>query len=282
MNQTTLYQAVVQLAKAMGELPDEALNRHWTWVDHSEDLRIALLGTYQELRALAVDLRTGRSAADHPPTVAQQALAQYHAAYRDLSAVLLAASDEDLDRPPAEGEWPLRAVLQHIIDADRMFFALVHQAVERSRGGLDPAPLSRPEMRRLVGTRKAFKETMASADLAGILAYYEEHHDRVMHEVAGWNERDLEAISPFWEKMPKPVRYRLHRFDAHLRQHTVQAQKTLAAIGRPANEAKTLLRLLFNALSEVEGATVGLGEVGQKRIQELAQRISARAEEAGG
>ncbi len=282
MTQTTLYQAVDQLAAATSELPDEALDRDWTWGDHRENLRIALFGTYQELRALAVDLRLGRTGAGDPPSKAQQLLAQYHAAYHDLLAVLLDVTDAELDRPPAEGEWPLREVLKHIIDADRTFYGLVHQAVQRARAGLEPGPLARKELGELVGPRKKFKELMQGSDLAGILAYYEAHHNRVLEEAAGWDDADLAALSPFWEKAPKTVHYRLHRFDAHLRQHTVQAEKTLTAIGRPATEAKLLLRLVFNALAEAEGAIIGAGDFGLGQIQELGKRIVGRAEEVRG
>jgi hypothetical protein len=142
--------------------------------------------------------------------------------------------------------------------------------------------LARKELRALVGPRKKFKELMKGSDLAGILAYYEAHHNRVLEETAGWGDADLAALSPFWEKAPKTVHYRLHRFGAHLRQHTVQAEKTLIAIGRPASEVKKLLRLVFNALAEAEGAIIGAGDFGREQIQGLGERIVVRAEKVHG
>src|SRR3712207_6856353 len=44
-----------------------------------------------------------------------------------------------------------------------------------------------------------------------------------------------------------PLRFRLHRFDSHLRQHTIQAGKTLEGIGRAPSEAKRLLQLIYRS-----------------------------------
>jgi hypothetical protein len=75
------------------------------------------------------------------------------------------------------------------------------------------------------------------------------------------------------------VRFRLHRFDSHLRQHTVHAEKNLAELGIAPTEAKRLSRLLFGALAEVEGVLIGAVEVGEARCRALAEVISARLRE---
>jgi len=49
-----------------------------------------------------------------------------------------------------------------------------------------------------------------------------------------------------------PLRFRLHRFEEHLRQHTIQLDKTLVGIGRPSSEAHRLIRNIHNALADVE------------------------------
>jgi hypothetical protein len=50
-----------------------------------------------------------------------------------------------------------------------------------------------------------------------------------------------------------PIRFRMHRFEGHLRQHTIQLDKTLAVI-RPPTEAHRLVRNIYNALADVETA----------------------------
>jgi hypothetical protein len=49
-----------------------------------------------------------------------------------------------------------------------------------------------------------------------------------------------------------PLRFRLHRFEEHLRQHTIQIDKTLVGIGKPPTEAHRLVRNVYNALADVE------------------------------
>jgi hypothetical protein len=74
-------------------------------------------------------------------------------------------------------------------------------------------------------------------------------------------------------------RFRLHRFDSHLRQHTVQVEKTLVALGRGPSEARRLLRLIHAALAEVEGATIGAPDAGAAVCAYTATAISARADD---
>ena len=109
MFSSQLTQAVENFASLMLPLSEKDLEREWVWKDHDEEgIRFAFFVTLQELRQLAVTL-----SASHPKlTPAQHILSQYHAAYLDLQAALLGLSTENSDKPPAEGEWPVRKVYQ--------------------------------------------------------------------------------------------------------------------------------------------------------------------------
>jgi hypothetical protein len=75
-----------------------------------------------------------------------------------------------------------------------------------------------------------------------------------------------------------PVQFRLLRFDSHLRQHTIQVEKTLEATGRGPNEARRLIRILYAALAELEAALLGFQPEGAQ-IQALARGLASRTEE---
>lgn len=75
------------------------------------------------------------------------------------------------------------------------------------------------------------------------------------------------------------LRFRLHRFDSHLRQHTIQVQKTLVALKEEKSEAHRLLGLIYAALAELEGELVGAGDLGDADQSELAKTIENRADE---
>jgi uncharacterized damage-inducible protein DinB len=280
MNEHTLHQAVQKLAGATRLLKDEALETDWAWRDHEEGLRFALIGTYHELRDLAVTLEAGRQVDGIPVTTAQHLLAQYHAALRDLEAVLLSTGDDQLDLPPAEGEWPVRRVLAHMIGAERVFFTLIYFGIDQHRAGLQPSELSDEDLVTLFGHEEEdIEDVIGDGSLEDILDYHRSLHSRILHEMADLSDEELGALSRFWEPEPLPVRYRLHRFDAHLRQHTIQIEKTLEAFGSSPNEAVRLLRLVYNALAEVEGTIIGAWDFGYTLQEELAAQIADRSED---
>jgi hypothetical protein len=283
VTEISLVKAVETFAGVTQALSDEDLEREWSWKAYNEGIRFAFFRTYEELRSLAAVLITERFARGKPITTAQQALAQYHTAYRDLQAVLLGLDDQVLDVPPAEGEWPLRVILGHILAAEREFFARIWYAVQHYRKGVEePVQMSDEKVAECVGEYDEFERTVDRLSLPGILAYYDSFHKRVLRELADIRAYELETLSLWWEGIPMPVQFRLHRLDSHLRQHTVQAEKTLEALGYPYTEAQRLLRLIYAALADVDGVIIGAWALGRDQRQELAVEITNRAEQIKG
>jgi uncharacterized protein len=288
MNQSDsdLAAAVFHLADTTTDLSDADLGQPYRWGAHDEEgVRFALLGTMHELRALAVALAAERRRSGPPMTRAQHALAQYHAAYRDLQAVLLGVSAEEYDRLPAPGEWPLRYVYAHMVAAERHFFALVHYGLRRQHeggGGSEELSPKLPdgEANRLLGPMETFRDLMETGSLADMAAYHTVQHDRALSEFSGMSDDQAGGPSVWWEGEPYTLEYRLHRMDAHLRQHTIQIEKTLAAVRGEPNEAMRLVRQVLAALAEVEGILIGAPDLGRKKRSVLATQLEARAGEA--
>jgi hypothetical protein len=229
---------------------------------------------------LAARLITERTTRGKPITTTHHTLAQYHAAYRDLQAMLLGLDESLIDQPPAKNEWPLRIILGHIIAAEREFFARIWHAVERFRKGEDEAvEMTAEEVAEFVGSFEEFERTMNRLSISGIVAFYDKLHKRVLRELTTIRGLELEATSLWWEELPMTVEFRLHRLDAHLRQHTIQIEKTLDAIGHPPSEARRLLRLIYAALADVDGVMIGAWGLGKEKRMELAAAISNRADE---
>jgi uncharacterized damage-inducible protein DinB len=271
-----LESAVLEFAELTCNLPDQELEREWVWQDYDEGVRFAFFRNYEDLCTLAARLEAGRSA---PFSEARCILAQYHLAYRDLQALLLGIDDDLAMQEPAEGEWPLSNVLVHIIQAEGTFFAIVYYTLERQRSG-DDRPLEMPdEAWEAFWAGDPFAEIKEKRNLSELLTYYNQLHNRVLKAFNGISSSELELPVVFWESTPMPVRFRLHRFDSHMRQHTIQVQKTLDMLGRRPNEARRLLRLIYNALAKVEAARLGDGEIGEKEYQALAAQITVRTSE---
>lgn len=276
MGADRLESAVLEFAELTCNLQDQALDREWAWQDYDEGVRFAFFRNYEDLCTLAARLEAGRSA---PFSEAQRILAQYHGAYRDLQALLLGIDDDLAMQEPAEGEWPLSNVLVHMIQAEGTFFAIVYYTLERQRS-TDASPLEMPdEAWDAFWASDPFEQLKEKGRFSELLAYYDQLHHRVLKAFAGIKDDELQLPVVFWESTPMPVRFRLHRFDSHMRQHTIQVQKTLDMLGRRPNEARRLLRLIYNALAKVESTRLGDDKSGEEDCQKLASQLMARTKE---
>jgi uncharacterized damage-inducible protein DinB len=265
----TVTQAVEELVRATVRMTDEDMGREWKWGDYDEEgLRFALLMTHHELRDLAVRL----AARESEPTQAQRILAQYHQTYRDLTGVLAGVRTEDLDRVPAEGEWPLRETLDHMLGAEYGFLGVNRLAIERHRAGKAQEP-SEAEFNEF---RQAYVKPRdaVAGPIESIRSAFFEIHRRVVSELSDVTDAELEKRATFWEDEPMPIRFRLHRFEEHLRQHTIQLDKTLAVI-RPPTEAHRLVRNVYNALADVESAGAPAEDLRTAFAATIAERATA-------
>lgn len=273
-----LFSAIHQLASVSHVFSDVDMAQPFHWRKHDEGVRLALIGTYHELCDLAATLAIQRSHEGPPLTLAQQVSGQYHLGYRELQAALLGITDEQFEQEPASGEWPLRIILGHIIDAERTFFTLIHCGLEQQQAGaVRPFTFPPGEVERVVGSNDAFYDIIDNQPLAAVWRNYDEFHQRVLDELSAVPDEQFLGASPvWWEKEEYSLQYRLHRFDAHLRQHLVQIEKTLLWLNRPETEAHRFLRLIFRALASVENTTLGAPELGKAEREALAKIVQER------
>ena len=270
----TVTEAVEALVQATVDLPDSEMGRTWVWREYDDEgLRFSLLMAQHELRDLAVRLAALRPAT---PTQAQRILGQYHHAYRDLAGALAGVLNEDLDRVPREGEWPLREVLRHMLGADHGFLGVIRFELspERPRDAKDAE-----ERMSLWRDEHGYRGPAAlEGGVAQVRNALYEIHRRVLRELDDLTDADLERNAMFWDG-PKPIRFRMHRFEAHMIQHTVQVDKTLVWINRAPTEAKRLVRVLYRDLAAVE--MLSSSSFGQKEREEVAKTIGDRAADIG-
>ncbi|HJW91053.1 MAG TPA: DinB family protein [Anaerolineales bacterium] len=279
--QIALASAVESFADRTHALSDAQLEQDWEWKGYDEGVRFAFFRVYETLRQLAADLTAERATVGPMVTAAQRALATYHAAYRDLEAITSGLSDEQADLVPAEGEWSLREALEHMIQATRGFYGVLTWTLQEARAG-KPEPSEMTEAAwEALWAGDTFRETIGSARFAALRAYHEAVHARVLRDLVSITEEEKRLPSMYWESELFPVQFRLHRFDSHLRQHTIQVEKTLeAVIGRPS-EARRLLRLIYAALAEIEGICLGAPELGIEKLKRAAEEVQALGGEVG-
>jgi hypothetical protein len=277
----TLYQPVAALAASAHPFTSVDLDQPYRWRSQDEGLRFALLGSHFELQELAARLARQRAAAGPGLSWTQRILGQYHAAYRDLQAVLIGLDPALYDVEPAPAEWPLRYVLGHMANAQRAFLTLVDYGWRMQHDPGLPLRIPSEEKARKTISDEAFEELFYRQGLAEMLAFFDDLHAQIMRELVDLPEELLEKPGPvWWEGEPYPLHYRLQRMEAHLIQHTIQAENTRAAVAGPdfagTIEARQLVRHLYRALAQVEAAVLGAPELGLAERETLAGQLLAR------
>jgi hypothetical protein len=283
MFNNTVSGSIYRFAELVQGLADSDLEREWIWGSYkSEGVRFAYFRNYEELRELAVALHQARVASGAPLSDAQRILAQYHSAYMDLQGVLLVVDSGYDEMPPAEGEWPLRRIIAHIVGADLGFYVIVKYALDRHRQGLDPLVKIEDETwLGIAGMDESELDAMMDGSLPGLQSFHGDLHRRILTDLAEIDAAEIEKPSRFWEDEPMSLRFRMHRFDSHMRQHTIQVEKTLQRVGHIPNESQRLLRLIFFALAQVEEVSIGTGRNHEVLLIQLAERIDRRTHEIG-
>ncbi len=276
-----IFKSIKRFSELVRALPDSELEREWAWGSYeSEGIRFAYFRTYEDLRSLAVQIGHLRATSDEPWPDAQRILAQYHAAYRDLQAVLLGVDSQYHKIPPAEGEWPLRRVFAHIVGADMGFYVAIKFALDRYHQGVDPLiDIEDETWLEIIGLEDDEIDAKMAEPLPGLQSTHEELHQRIITDFSGIADDELEKPSKYWEDEAYSLRFRLHRLDAHMRQHTIQIEKTLRVLGHMPSESDKLLRLIYAALAQVEGALIGTGENYQDLLSASAKRMDERTNE---
>ena len=279
MTNDQLTQAIGNFTSVAQSMTEYDLNRPWDWKGYEEGLRFIFFRTYEGLQELAARLESARASRDRPLSTAQRILAQFHAAYLDLQAILLGVTGEQFEQPPAQGEWPVREALAHIVQADRGFFASLCYGLERLRTGDGRPEEMSEEYWNAFWAGQFFKDISEEGTPAEIQAYHQALHARILGDFQDITDAELGSPIRYWEGEPMTVEFRLHRFDSHMRQHTIQIEKTLAAIGAAPGEAKILLRMIYRALAGVEGGLLGEDGIGLDQRNSLAAEINSWTDE---
>jgi hypothetical protein len=238
--------AVDATLRSLLAIPDGALTKDWPWHDGAEDVRYGLYHLYEHLeKGQASALATGGRA-----TQAGLILGQATAALRDLHGLLLPLGDL-LDRDPGGGEWTIRRTLAHVIAVERSYAIQTVYAVHRLRN--DPSlPLraAEPFFERLP------EEPFAEGDLAAIRGRMDEWHDAGVGWLIGVDDDAAMAAGTVWAGFEVDVRFRLHRWPSHFREHTIQVEKTLAMLGHQPTEVARIVRVIAHAYGRLEGEAV--------------------------
>ena len=218
-------------------LDEAALARPWSWRDGQMHVRYALYRTLEDAQEVLVRVADGRL----PESRRILALAQR--AFGDLRGLLAGLAPDLLDKAPRSGEWPVREILRHMLTVERRYALQTIYALERA----ESEPMRIPDDR-----LSAAAQIDMSGDLDALLA--------TLGEARAETNRRLGDVAP--EAMTRPtvwvhyqidVRFRLHRFAAHVVEHTIQCEKALVDVGWRQTEGRRIVRHVAAQIGEIEG-----------------------------
>lgn len=256
MATTTGIEAALQRLAALDE---RELAQPWHFRDKPTDIRYLLYRTIEEAQGALV------SAAAQPHPESRRILSLAQRAFGDLRGLLIGLPGDLLDRAPSGGEWSVREILRHIIVIEGRYAAQTQYAVERA--DTDP-------MRIADGKLPTPAQTDVTGGILEVLARVDEARAVTDRRLGNLPAAAMTRPTQ-WIQYDVDVRFRLHRFAAHIVEHTVQCEKALASLSWRATEGRRIVRRLAALLGEVEGLA---GRAGAREIeQQLVERSASLA-----
>ena len=197
----------------------------------------------------------------------------------DLRALLHTLDEAATATEPRPGEWSVAEALDHMLGAQRFWNVLFGIWGEQARAGRTPE--FRPDGE-LVKERLASDDRLVTAPEAliaeldalvatGCAAVSEAEELGVLHEPeVGFNRGST----------PVQLAYYPRRWAAHLREHTIQIEKTLVWLQREPSEQERMARFLAGAIGSLEAAWWRAGRPdGLEAALEPAERHLTKIEE---
>ena len=226
--------ALTGTLRELATVPDAKMEAPWSWPGHAEGSPLQVRDAFY--RCLE-DEQHAVATAPPPQGEAARLMALAQTAFGDLRGLLAGLPPALLDRPPPPTGWTLRQTLEHTLVVERRYRAHVEYAAKRSDA--DPVRLD-------------LEVELAAGERAGGPAEWIERiaAERTISNQLASLDQDALKRPTVWAGYDVDVRFRLHRFAAHLVEHTVQCEKVLAALGSPSSEPARIVR----RISTVRGA----------------------------
>jgi hypothetical protein len=266
-----LSNSMIKWAQKTVFMDEAVLESPWDWQGYSEGIRFVFFRIIEELRAMAVDEVCSQPYQNnHPSRAIQQLLLNYHTAYWDLKSLCLGIPEEVACTAPAENEWSLKKVLQHTIDAEWAFFGIFQYAYRYAgtREDWKKEKIPNSFFDQHFSEEYLYSEKDFEGNLSELLGLYEKLHRLIMMELSGMHDGHLQDELNYWEPQPMLARFRLIRFETHLRQHTIHAEKTLAALGyQRSGEVRQLINLCLQAYADLDAILLFNPELDQGKLE---------------
>lgn len=240
---------------ALREIGDANLTRPWVWKGGSEEeIRYGFYRIGERFELAGIEAEAALRSDRRERGRAGDLIAPATAARWDLQGMLVPLPTAAWDADPGGGEWTVRQTLGHIISAQRAYGVGTAWWQERAYAADDPGlPAAVPEA---LWEALPTEEAEAEAAPSEVRDRLDQVLDRSTERLAGLPPDRL-TCSARWSGFAVDVAFRLGRWSSHLREHTVQVEKTLVMLDRRPTEVDRLVRLVLAAWGRAEAGVYG-------------------------
>ncbi len=243
---------VIAAAHDLLAIPETALAGPgaWTGEGGEEEVRYGAYRAAESLEQAEIEARALTSGADAAERAAARIIGLATAARWDLHGLLVALDDALLDADPGGGEWSVRLTLGHIIAGQRGYAWGTAWWLEQA---YDPATPDIPRRidESLWETLPDEATTEAAGSVDDLRLRLDEILDLSAERMAGVPDDRL-ALGSAWSGFHVSIGFRLGRWASHIREHTIQVEKTLALVGHVPSEPARLVRHVLASYGRAE------------------------------
>ena len=255
-------------------IPEGALTRPWSWIGGSEEeVRYGAYRAAEALEAAEIEARLAVAALDADETRAARIVGLATAARWDLHGLVFPLGERLLSADPGGGEWPVRVVLGHVIAGQRGYgWGTAWWLEQHYTANAHDLPPGIPD--ELYETLPDEATTEAAGSAADLRARLDAILDLCAERLAGLPDDRLE-LGGRWSGFPVTIGFRLGRWASHIREHTIQVEKTFAQLGHVPSEPTRLARHMLAAYGRAEAVVFG-----RNGVDAAAERVAEGAAEA--
>ncbi len=241
--------------ETLRSIPDDRLAEPWPWKGGSEEeVRYAFYRIAESFERAAIDAADLLRAGAPDRGRAGDLVAPATAARWDLDGLLLPLAAATWDADPGGGEWRIRRTLGHVIGSQRAYGVGSGWWLRRSFAADDPTlPASVPEE---LWASMPDEEVEGAGSPEEVRRRLSDLLDETTERLAGLSPAHL-ALGARWSGFAVDVGFRLGRWGSHMREHTIQVEKTLALLGHRPTEVDRLVRHVAATWGRSEAAVYG-------------------------
>lgn len=244
--------AVEAAGRRLLAVPDDRLEAVWPWPGHASevDVRYGLYRSFELLEAARASAGEALASAGTSPGPAARLGSAATVARWSLHGLLLPLDDADLDRDPGNREWTIRQTLGHMLQSQQFYARFTAWWLTQA-----PTPAAIPADALSDEVPSEIEESAGS--MSEIRVRLDRLLDLAMERLGGLDAVQV-AVPARWSGGEVTVGFRLGRWASHIREHTIQIEKTLVMLDRPTTEVERLIRLILEAYGRLEETVFGL------------------------